>query len=248
MKMSLGGKFIVSLFAISFAACASAEPQTTATVTSGGGPSIQQAQQEAYNGPKARTAVNKFTIKSSKGHGELGQGLADMLTTALFHSNRFIVLDRTDHRDVMAEQDLGASGRIKQETAAPIGQMEGAELLITAAVTAFEPDAGGAMGGVGVPVGGAAFLGVGGGGKQSYMAIDLKVVDTKTGRIVGAVTVEGKSTDWYAGIGGAIGGVPVPFMLAGYQNTPMEKAIRVCIVKAVDYIASQTPATYFHNR
>jgi len=248
MRMSLGGKCIVSLFAISFAACASAEPQTTATVTSGGGPSIQQAQQEAYNGPKARTAVNKFTVKSSKGHNELGQGLADMLTTALFHSNRFIVLDRTDHKDVMAEQDLGASGRIKQETAAPIGQMEGAELLITAAVTAFEPDAGGAVGGVGVPVGGAAFLGVGGGGKQSYMAIDLKVVDTKTGRIVGAVTVEGKSTDWFAGIGGAIGGVPIPFGLLVHQNTPMEKAIRVCIVKAVDYISSQTPATYFHNR
>ncbi|MBF0290852.1 MAG: hypothetical protein HQK86_01710 [Nitrospinae bacterium] len=248
MRISLGGKLIVSLCAVSMVGCVSAEPRTTATVTSGGGPSIQQAQQEAYNGPKARTAVNKFTVKSSKGHHDLGQGLADMLTTALFHSNRFIVLDRTDHKDVMAEQDLGASGRIKQETAAPIGQMEGAELLITAAVTAFEPDAAGGMGGVGVPVGGGAFLGVGGGGKQAYMAIDLKVVDTKTGRIVGAVTVEGKSVDWYAGIGGAIGGVPVPFLLVGYQNTPMEKAIRVCIIKAVDYIASQTPATYFHNR
>jgi curli biogenesis system outer membrane secretion channel CsgG len=248
MRVSLGGKLIVSLFAVSLASCVSAEPRTTATVTSGGGPSIQQAQQEAYNGPKARTAVNKFTVKSSKGHHELGQGLADMLTTALFHSNRFIVLDRTDHKDVMAEQDLGASGRIKNETAAPIGQMEGAELLVTAAVTAFEPDAAGGAGGIGVPVGGAGFLGVGGGGKQAYMAIDLKVVDTKTGRIVGAVTVEGRSTDWFAGIGGAIGGVPIPFGLIGYQKTPMEKAIRVCIVKAVDYIASQTPATYFHNR
>lgn len=246
MRASLGGEFAALLLAVSLAGCASAEP--TATVTSAGGPTIQQAQQEPYNGPKARAAVNKFTVKSAKGHRDLGQGLADMLTTALFHSNKFIVLDRTDHQAVMAEQDLGASGRIKQETAAPIGQMEGAELLVTAAVTAFEPDAGGGLGGVGVPVGGGAFVGVGGGGTQAYMAMDLKVVDAKTSRIVGAVTVEGKSTDWFAGIGGAIGGVPVPFGLVTYQNTPMEKAIRVCIVKAVDYIATQTPATYFHNR
>ncbi|MBI5816629.1 MAG: hypothetical protein HZB29_13585 [Nitrospinae bacterium] len=226
--------------------CATAETQ--ATVTSGGGPTMQQAQQEAYNGPKARLAVNKFTVKSAKGKGDLGQGLSDMLTTALFHSNRFIVLDRSDIGAVTAEQDLAATGRIKKETAAPIGQLEGAELVVTAAVTAFEPDAGGGIGGVGVPVGGGAFFGVGGGGKTAYMAIDMKVVDTKTGRIVGAVTVEGKSSDWFAGIGGAIGGVPIPFGLGYYENTPMEKAIRVCIVKAVDYIASQTPAQYYHNR
>jgi len=245
MKSIIGGKMAVAALVIAAAGCATAEP--TATVTSGGGPTMQQAQQEAYNGPKARVAVNKFTIKSAKGHGELGQGLADMLTTAMFNSNRFIVLDRTDVGAVMQEQDLGASGRIKQETAAPIGQMEGAELLVTAAVTAFEPNAGGAIGGIGVPIGGGAALGVGGGGKQAYMAMDLKVVDTKTGRIVGAVTVEGKSTDWFAGIGGAIGGVPIPFGIGMYQNTPMEKAIRVCIVKAVDYIASQTPAQYYHK-
>ncbi|MBI4666348.1 MAG: hypothetical protein HY751_08070 [Nitrospinae bacterium] len=248
MKKSVLNVILAAAFglAISSGNLFAAEPE--ATVTSGGGPTMEQAQQEAYSGPKARLAVNKFTVKSAKGAGDLGQGLADMLTTSLFHTNKFIVLDRTDHKDVMAEQDLGASGRIKQETAAPIGQMEGAELLVTAAVTSFEPDAGGAIGGVGVPVGGGAFFGLGGGGKQAYMAIDMKVVDTKSGRIVGAVTVEGKSSDWFAGIGGAIGGVPVPFLLGGYANTPMEKAIRVCIIKAVDYLATQTPPVYFHSR
>ncbi|MDH4184711.1 MAG: CsgG/HfaB family protein, partial [Nitrospinota bacterium] len=171
--------------------------------------------------------------------------LADMLTTSLFNSNRFIVLDRQDHQDVMAEQDLGASGRIKGGTQAPIGQMEGAELLVTAAVTAFKGDAGGVMGGVGVPVG-AGVIGLGGSGKNAYMAIDLKVVDTKTGRLVAATTVEGKSTDWFVGLGGIIGGVGIPAGIGVYQNTPAEKAIRVCIVKAVEYISSMTPAQYYH--
>ena len=228
--------------------CVAPQSQTTATVTSTGGPTMQQAQMEAYNGPKARIAVNKFTNKSASGHRELGQGMADMLNSALFHSNRFIVLDRTDIGDVMKEQDIGASGRIKDETAAPIGQLEGAELLVTGAVTAFKADAGGGFGGVGIPLGGGSFMGIGAGAKRAYMAIDVKVTDTKTGRIVAMATVEGASTDWVGGFGGAVGGVPVPFLLAGYENTPMEKAIRVCIVKAVEYISSMTPATYFRQK
>lgn len=234
---------LATILSFTTVACATAEP--SARVTSSGGPTMQQAQQEQYNGPKARVAVNKFVNKAAKGGNQIGTGMADMMTSALFHSNRFIVLDRQDHGAVMAEQDLGASGRIKQETAAPIGEMEGAELLISGAITAFEPDAGGAIGGIGIPLGGAA-IGLGGGGKIAYMAIDVKVVDARTGRIVNATTVEGKSTDWFAGIGGAVGGVPVPFGLGAYKNTPMEKAIRVCIDKAVEFMASQTPPRYYH--
>ena len=69
--------------------------------------------------------------------------MADMLSTALFHSNRYIVLERQQVSDVLREQDLGAAGRIKKGTEAPIGEIEGAELLITGAVTEFEGAASG---------------------------------------------------------------------------------------------------------
>ncbi|MDH5679165.1 MAG: CsgG/HfaB family protein [Nitrospinota bacterium] len=243
MKIRILSGSVVALMLVSFSACQSTEP--TAVVTSTGGPSMQQAQMEQYNGPKARIAVNKFLVKSASGHGQLGQGLADMLTTSLFNSNRFIVLDRQDHQDIMAEQDLGASGRIREGTAAPIGQMEGAELLVTGAVTAFKDNSQGLSAGLGVPTGGG-FVGLGGSGKHAYMAIDIKVVDTKTGRLVAATTVEGKSTDWFVGFGGFVGGAGIPAGIGVYQNTPAEKAIRVCIVRAVEYIASMTPAQYYH--
>lgn len=225
------------------AACATTAPQPTATVTSSGGPSIGQARAEAYNGPKARIAVNKFVNKAALGGHKIGSGMSDMLTTALFSSNRFIVLDRQDHADVMAEQDLGASGRVSQQTAAPIGQMEGAELLVTGAVTEFDPRASGGFGGVGVPLG-VGGLGVGGATQNAHIAIDVKVVDTRTGRIVAAATVQGRATDQVGGIGAFLG--PLALGLGGYQNTPMEKAIRVCIQKSVEYIVSQTPADYYH--
>ena len=129
-----------------------------ATVTTPDGKSIEEAQQEAYDGPKARVAVSQFKDKTGKGWwtGAIGDGMADMLSTALFHSNRYIVLERQTVSDVLREQDLATAGRIKKGTEAPTGEIEGAELLITGAVTEFEGNQsgiGGGIGGVGGNVG-----------------------------------------------------------------------------------------------
>src|SRR5262249_31006604 len=94
-----------------------------APVSRAEGKSIDEAQQEAYDGPKARVAVSQFKDKTGKGWwtGAIGDGMADMLSTALFHSNRYIVLERQQVSDVLREQDLGASGRVQKGTEAPIG-------------------------------------------------------------------------------------------------------------------------------
>jgi curli biogenesis system outer membrane secretion channel CsgG len=226
------------------ASCAYTQP--TATVTSGGGPSVAQAQSVPYDGPQARIAVTSFTDKTAKGYYQIGDGLADMLTTALFHTNRFIVLERQQLGEVLQEQDLAAEGRIKPGTEARTGEIEGAELFVTGAVTEFEPNAGGA--GAGVVFGGLP-IALGGGGKRAHIAIDLRVVDATSSRILAATTVEGTATD----IGGLaafrIGGgsSELGIGLGGYKNTPMEKAIRVAIQEAVNYIAAQTPAQYYHR-
>ncbi|RTZ92409.1 MAG: hypothetical protein DSY91_03650 [Deltaproteobacteria bacterium] len=247
MKRYLGIGLVTVLVAL-FIACA-----PTAEVTSGaGGPSIGQAQAEYYNGPKARIAVARFDVKAAKARGniygdyaQIGDGLAEMLTTELFNTNRFIVLERQQLEDILKEQDLGASGRVRPSTAAPIGQVEGAEILVYGAVTAFEPNYRGGAGGFVIP---GLNVGLGGGAKQAYMAIDLRLVDTRTSRILAATTVEGKSTDYGAIFGAVIGGgtTEMPIGLGGWKNTPMEKAIRVCIKKAVDFVASRTPAQYYH--
>lgn len=230
--------------------CVAPTTETEATVTSGGGPSIQQAQSEAYNGPKARVAVSRFEDKTGKGwySGRIGDGMADQLSTALFNSNRFIVLERQQLGDVIQEQDLGASGRVRQDTAAAIGEIEGAELLISGAVTEFEDSAsggGGGLGGFGKGVVGAVI----GGFSNAHMAIDIRVIDARTSRIVAATSVEGKASDFNAGgaLGGYFGGGAVGGALGGWKNTPREKALRVCIQKAVEFISSQTPAQYYHH-
>lgn len=229
----------------------SSKPGTETKVTAGqDAPDINQAQAEAYNGPKARVAVTRFRDKTGKGWwtGAIGDGMADQLVTALFNSNRFIVLERQTLGDVLSEQDLGASGRIRQDTAAAIGQIEGAELLIVGAVTEFEGNAGGTRGGAGGLLGGV--LGaIGGAVRKSHMAIDIRVIDAKTSRILAATSVEGSSTDVNIGgaIGGYFGGGALGGALSSWENTPKEKALRACINKAVEFIVSKTPSTYYRH-
>lgn len=237
------------------AGCAGLEP--TAKVTSSQGPDIQQATQEAYDGPKARVAVSKFVVKAPKAIGTVGDGVADMLATALFNSNRYIVLERQALADVLAEQDLGASGRVRQETAARIGQIEGAELLVMGTVTEFEPgnagidastgaqmgtQAGCAAGVWGCVVGGlvGAFAGS---YRSSHLAIDLRIIDARTSRVIGATSVQGQATD-IAGLG-SIAGPSLGVGLSGYARTPMELALRIAIQEGVKFVVSKTPAQYY---
>ena len=226
-------------------------PGTKATVTSGqGGPAISEAQTEAYNGPKARIAVARFTNKTGKGwwSGKIGDGMADQLVTALFNTNRFIVLERQTLGDVLSEQDLGASGRVRQDTAAAIGQIEGAELLVVGAVTEFEDGASGAGSRLGGGLG-RVFGAISGGFKKAHMAIDLRIVDARTSRILAATSVEGEATD--VNLGGLLGGYggsgALSGALGGWKNTPTEKALRECIKEAVTFIVSKTPSKYYHK-
>ena len=100
------------IFLLALAGCASAR-----VVSSSGGPGIAQAQQAAYNGPKQRIAVKAFEYKAARGSRDIGNGMSDMLADSLFNSGRFIVLEREHIKEVMEEQDFGASGRVKKDTA-----------------------------------------------------------------------------------------------------------------------------------
>ncbi|MEC4685585.1 MAG: CsgG/HfaB family protein [Nitrospirota bacterium] len=121
-----------------------------------------------------------------------------------------------------------------------------ADIIILGSITAFEPEAGG--------------LGVGGGGllpgmlggikfgkKDAYISMDLRLVDVRTRRIISTTTVDGKASSFnVGGLGVGWGGAGILGAgLSVYKNTPMEKAVRVMIEKAVNYIASQIPSEYY---
>jgi curli biogenesis system outer membrane secretion channel CsgG len=238
--------------------CGTIPTETKVTATEG--QTIEEAQFEPYDGPKARMAVSRFAVKAAKAQGVIGEGVADMLATALFQTNRYIVLERQALGDVLAEQDLSVSGRVEQGAAVRMGKIQGAELLIMGSVTEFEPGSGGVGAGAGAMTGGAIggmvgwlpgyaigsiIGGIAGSIQTSHVAIDLKIVETKTSRVVAATSVEGKATDiaGMAAFGGSLG-----VGLSAYAKTPMEKAVRDCIKEAVKFVVGKTPQQYYRFR
>lgn len=248
------------------AACASLAPPPAPAKAQAATPGIAAKQAEAYDGPKARIAVADVEDKTSPAgraanlnmpglppgffaammDSGVGRGMSDMLISALFNTNRYIILEREKIGNLLAEQDLGAAGRVSRQTATPIGEIEGAELLVTGALTGFDPDVQGGGGGAsGIPIIGGITGALSASYKKAHIAMDLRVIDTRTSRIVAVTSVEGSASSYSAAVG--INAGPIGGSLSAYAKTPMETAIRLMIVQAVDFIVSKTPTTYYHH-
>lgn len=200
----------------------------------------------SYNGPKARIAVAVFRCKAAKCSGQIGEGIKDMLVDALFRTNRFIVLERGEgFEELQKELEMVRGKDFKQSQVPKGGNLEGADILVVGAITAFEPNAEGIGGAIGGLVGG--FLGVKAKSKEAYIAANIRLVDVRTGRIINSTRVEGKASSFSIGGvgGGLVGNVPLAGGLSMYKNTPMEKAVMVMIDRAVQEISRLVPESYY---
>ncbi len=207
------------------------------------------AQLPSYAGPRARIAIADFEVKAAKATSQIGSGLREMLVTALINSGRFSVVERQALGAIMQEQELSVSGAAQTGSGPQRGKIKTAELIITAAVTEFEPQASGGRAGLGGGGGvGSGVLGglLGAALNKAHMALDIRIVDVSTSEVLVATRVQGQASDIAGGImGGFMGGWALGGGLSAYANTPMEKAIRVCIVEAVRYISQTISPTYY---
>ncbi len=214
-----------------------------------------------YVGPKANIAVGDFTVKASGALNFIGDGLREMLETALFESLRFNVLDRLDPEGLTAEQLLSYSKMAKKGSKKLGRQMEVAELMIYGTVSEFEAEASGAGITAELPKtwDSASIKSASGDlrGKNAHMAIDVRVVDTASGRLVAARRIAGSAASWQAAFGANVEfevapdsvarKIQTPFSLGMFKNTPMELAIRDCIYRSVIYATSAVPPSYFRH-
>ncbi len=245
MKISISS-LIIAAFISNICGCATLNTiaQPSAQVDNNAGAQAMPP----YAGPKARIAVADFDVKAAKAYGEVGSGLREMMVTALLNSNRFRVVERQVLDRVMQEQELSASGAA-QPGGPQRGQIKTADIIVTAAVTEFEPQASGGAGGIGGGGGiGSGVLGalLGASMNKAHMALDIRVIDTSTSEILAATRVQGQASDVAGGLmAGFFGGWALGGGLTMYANTPMEKAIRICIIEAVRYISQTIPANYY---
>ncbi len=185
----------------------------------------------AFAAEKPRLGVLRFTNETNAGwwRASIGRDLQDMLISELASTKSFQVLERKEIDAVLGEQDLGASGRVDKATRAKMGKLKGAKYLVAATVSAYEEDTSGTGGGIGI-----AGFSIGGKKEKAYIAVDLKVIDTTTGEIADARTVEASSSSSALNLGGHVG--IFSGGLSQYSKTPTGKAIRACIIEIAEYL------------
>lgn len=203
-----------------------------------------------YAGPQLRVAVmevdNNSNTSSFKVSGPNGQtysyesvdfnqqvpvnGIEAMVTDVLQRSGRFRLVERKELGNVLDEQDLAASGRVAKPSGAKTGNVLGAQYLIQAVVTSYEPNVSSKKGGLGGITRG--FLGGAKVGKnKSAVGMNFRLIDAETSEILFTRQVDvmnssfefsGGGVGW--GSAGALGG-----FLSSYSKTPIGQTVMAAV-------------------
>ena len=161
--------------------------------------------------------------------GGVGRVLTNILTNELAARPVFTVVERRRLMAILEEQELALSGRLAPGEGAKIGQLTGADYLVMGTVTAFERDVErsgkrGFFGG----------LGAGTETTKSYLAIDLRVVDTTSGEISFARTIEGKVSRVETNVDFAMG--RAGFGYESLSDPADAKLVRAAVIEVIDYL------------
>ncbi|MDR9404557.1 MAG: CsgG/HfaB family protein [Halothece sp. Uz-M2-17] len=168
--------------------------------------------------------------------------LADALMNELTSTGKFQVVERKELGQVLSEQELAELGLVREDTEAQRGELTGADYIILGKVTSYEEgvaeESTGRRGGINIgPVN------LGGGSRdneqQSYVAIDLRVVDSTTAEVVYARTIEGQATSESSGASGniSIGGVSFGQDNSETNRAPVGRALRAALIEATNYLS-----------
>jgi len=195
-----------------------------------------------YKGLKHAVGVKEFENEAGwRGNWDLGDNLSAMLESALFDTGRFVLVEREKLKDVVAEQDLAASGRTAgAKKVAQTGLIRPARYLATGSVTTVEDEASGGGGGIGY--GG---VRIGGSLKKGQITIIAKLIDTTTGEIVAKERITGKPGGIGLNIGINRGGFSSD--LGGFTKTPLGEAAQDAINQAAKFFAKQMESFPFEG-
>ncbi len=219
-----------------------------------------------YRGPKGRVGIlpvennsggststvlsgsNSVRYDVKNGRGVPVEGIEAILMNTMNATGRFRLLERTVLDQALKEQDLGASGRISQPSAAKIGKLLGAEYLLQAVVTNYErgvKQSSNALGGLvsGVVGGNAGALlgGIGIKKQRGVIGMNFRLIDAETSEIVfsnqSEVTLTNKGVT-FAGSAVVSSGAMGDF-ISSYSQTPIGKAVIAACNKGVFELAKQ---------
>lgn len=131
---------------------------------------------------KKKIAVFSFEDKSISNYSDIGNGLADMITTELVKNGAYSVIERQQLASLLNEYSLGMSGLLDSESVIEAGKMIGVEYAVFGAVTEYgvhvESKSGGAFG-----------VSISSTTSMARVGLDIRMVNTATGEIIAADNV-----------------------------------------------------------
>jgi curli biogenesis system outer membrane secretion channel CsgG len=154
------------------------------------------------------------------------QGVSDLLTNKLVDGGAYTLIERSRIEAVLAEQNLGAAGRLDASTAAEIGRILGADAVVLGSVTRYNLNQGS---------NGTSVLGVSVGRRRDSASVELtaRLVNTTTSEILATATGSGEARQGSGGV--SVGGL---FSTAS-DNSNTDELISNAAQAAVDQLATQ---------
>jgi len=155
-------------------------------------PDAVRADDEGLKGLKKAIAVVDFEYKAEQHvwywHGPPpGDGMSDMLVTALVQSGKYRVIEREQLKHVLAEQQLGQSGITTPQTAAQVGKVLGVSAIVYGSITEFgykKEGTGGRIKGFGAGIK----------KQEARVACDVRIIDTSTAEIIAAESLNAQKS------------------------------------------------------
>lgn len=186
-------------------------------------------------------AVTDFQNRSGfKGNWDLGSGMAEILISELMDSKEVVVLERKYINDVLGEIVRQGKELFRKEGRVERGRLKNAQYLIRGVVSNFHVS-GDKSGWFAVRSARLFAL-----GNSAKVTLQVYVVDVETGEIIGTSETSGKARAF--GFGGSGKYKEIAFGGQAYFKTPLGKATRKAMNRAVDQILDTVPQREWQGR
>ncbi len=205
---------------------------------------------------KKRVIVDEFdysTVKTQvqavfNTQQDIGKGIRAMLIKRIADANNLVVVERAKIQNIMKEQDFNASNRVKQGSGARVGNISGADAMLSGDIVVFGRDdkkrsvkGGGLFGSV---IGGIA---ASKNEDKAVVVIDYRLIDAETSEVIATGEAKGESVrkgNALGAIGGALGkgvaGVQVDMTSSNFAETIIGEATQDCVNKLADILKEQS--------
>jgi curli biogenesis system outer membrane secretion channel CsgG len=180
---------------------------------------------------------------------DVGRGIVDMLINQLVNDGTYRVIERTAIDKILKEQNFSNSDRVNAASAAKIGALLGADVIVVGNVTQFGRDdksygAGGAGGRWGT-------YGLGGLGikkAKAVVEVTARMVDVNTGEILASATGHGESkrssSDMLGGgaSGWTGGGGHLDMGSSNFSQSILGEAVKQSVTQLATNLESKAPS------